>query len=54
MYQKKLEQYLKDNNIDVDVDMSRVGNLEMLCSATLEALKKKTTLPASVTLIKLN
>ena len=48
--QKALESYLKDNNIDVDVDMSIVGNLEMVCGATLDALQNNTKLPRSITL----
>jgi len=50
--QKALEQYLKENNIDVEVDMSLVGNLEMVCDATLKALQAGTDLPRSVKLEK--
>lgn len=51
--QKELQKYLDERNIDVEVDMSRVGNLEMLCEATLKALKEGTELPSSVKIVKL-
>lgn len=51
--QKALETYLADNKLDVEIDMINVGNLEMLCDATLKALQAGKDLPRTVTLIKL-
>lgn len=48
--QQELETYLAIKGLDATIDMSRVGNLNMMCTATLEALKEGKQVPSCVTI----
>lgn len=48
--QQELETYLAMKSLDATIDMSRVGNLNMICTATLEALKEGKQVPSCVTI----
>ena len=52
--QDKLQMYLNNNHLNIEVEMINVGNVEMLCDATLQALQNNTKLPSSVKLIPYN
>ena len=47
--QQSLETYLAIHNLDIEIDMTQVGNLEMLCAGTLSALQKGAPLSKAVT-----
>lgn len=48
--QQELETYLAIKSLDATIDMSRVGNLNMICRSTLEALKEGKDVPSCVTI----
>ena len=47
---QELETYLAIKSLDATIDMSRVGNLNMICRSTLEALKEGKEVPSCVTI----
>lgn len=47
---QELVTYLAIKSLDATIDISRVGNLDMICRATLEALKEGKELPPCVTI----
>lgn len=49
--QKELEAYLAIKDIDIEMQMHRVGNLEMVCSSTLHKLQNGMELPSFIKII---